>query len=289
MLKKAIFKKFILVFIVIALLFGFICPKQVNAKVFDDMQAGALRILYWIPKSILKLANNLMCDDNHQFVDGEDSGEIELYLTAESIIKGKFILINPNIFEEGYSSQYYDQNKESVTGGRNELRNTIAGWYVALRDLTVIGLLCVLVYIGIRMVLSSISSDKAKYKSMLKDWFIALCLVVFMHYIMIFTLNISSLITDAIGTSGKNVTASLITEQMGTINAGINDVQKGEEKGFETLANVLILGFLAVLTVMYLVKYLMRAITIIFLVLLAPITCITYPIDKVGDRKIASI
>ncbi len=42
-----------------------------------------------------------------------------------------------------------------------------------------------------------------------------------------------------------------------------------------------IIGFTAVFTV----KYLKRMITITFLILLAPVTCITYPIDKVKDGK----
>lgn len=53
-------------------------------------------------------------------------------------------------------------------------------------------------YVGIRITLSSISSDKAKYKQMLMDWTVALCLVFLMHYIMAFSVTINEKIIKAI-------------------------------------------------------------------------------------------
>ena len=50
-------------------------------------------------------------------------------------------------------------------------------------------------------------------------------------------------------------------------------------------AQILVLGGVIAYTFIFAVKYLKRAITIIFLVLLGPISCITYPIDKIGDGK----
>ena len=41
----------------------------------------------------------------------------------------------------------------------------------------------VLLYVGIRMMLSSIASEKSKYKKMLGDWVISMCLVFVLHYI----------------------------------------------------------------------------------------------------------
>lgn len=80
----------------------------------------------------------------------------------------------------------------------NELQPTIASWYIAFRNIALVALLSVLVYIGIRITLSSISSDKAKYKQMLVDWVTAICLVFLMHYIMSFAVTINEKIVDAI-------------------------------------------------------------------------------------------
>jgi hypothetical protein len=60
----------------------------------------------------------------------------------------------------------------------------------------------VLVYVGIRMVMSSIASEKAKYKAMMQDWVIAMLLLFVLHYIMYFTITIIERITVAI--AGKS-------------------------------------------------------------------------------------
>lgn len=72
----------------------------------------------------------------------------------------------------------------------SELRSYVAGWYKTLRNFALVSLLSILVYIGIRIVLSSVASDKAKYKQMLIDWVVALSLLLVMHYIMSFSVYI---------------------------------------------------------------------------------------------------
>ena len=70
------------------------------------------------------------------------------------------------------------------------LRKIIASWYVTLRTIAIVGLLSVLLYIGIRIMISSTAADKSKYKQMILDWIVAFCLLLFMHYIMAGTINI---------------------------------------------------------------------------------------------------
>jgi hypothetical protein len=126
-------------------------------------------------------------------------------VTPENIIKGRFLLLNANIFEdpEANKSNYLDVNNGNDEKGlahqKGILRNTVASWYYALRNFAIVALLCVLVYVGIRMIISTLAQDKNKYKTMFKDWLVALCLLFVMHYIMIGILNTTSLITEAIG------------------------------------------------------------------------------------------
>ena len=68
-----------------------------------------------------------------------------------------------------------------------ELQGVISKWYVILRTIAIVAMMSVLVYIGIRIVISSTSSDKAKYKQMLGDWLMGMILLFTMHYIMNFS------------------------------------------------------------------------------------------------------
>ncbi len=82
------------------------------------------------------------------------------------------------------------------------LRPTISSWYLTLRNIALVALLSILVYVGIRITLASVASDKAKYKQMLVDWTVALALVFLMHYIMSFSVAINEKIIEAISSIG---------------------------------------------------------------------------------------
>ena len=82
-----------------------------------------------------------------------------------------------------------DSGKEEVSTAKT-LQPIISKWYKTFRNIAIVALLSILVYIGIRITLSSVANDKAKYKQMLVDWIVALCLVFLMHYIMAFSISI---------------------------------------------------------------------------------------------------
>ncbi len=341
--KKQITKKFILILVLLILL-KFILPLSVRADEtifggstikdsantynyeasnqskeggFFDVSTNFTKLLFLGERAIIGALNNIFCDEEHKFVYGIKGENIvveNLNLTPESIIKGSFVLFDADIFKDiSDTSKYFDAGKTGTVNGKVELRNTVAGWYYALRNFAIVALLSVLVYVGIRMITSTISQDKAKYKVMLKDWLVALCLVVVMHYIMIIILNLSSMITDAIagpGGAASSQTESLM-QKVGTITEAdksytvthdgksydniraimVTTDENNQVTGLEfydignALAFMLLLLVIIFYTGLFAVKYLKREFTIIFLILLAPISAVTYPIDKIVDGK----
>ena len=107
------------------------------------------------------------------------------------------------------------------------LQPVISSWYTTLRNIALVALLSVLVYIGIRITLSSVASDKAKYKQMLGDWVVALCLIFLMHYIMAFAVSINEKIIDAISSITVSSSASKKANSINNSTALTNE--KGEE------------------------------------------------------------
>lgn len=104
----------------------------------------------------------------------------------------KFIIhISTNGFSEtGRTYDIYKVEKQSSSihaSTAYNLRTTISTWYIVLRNLALVALLSVLVYVGIRIIISSTAGDKAKYKQWLVDWIVAVCLLFTMHYIMSFS------------------------------------------------------------------------------------------------------
>lgn len=132
-------------------------------------------------------------------------------LTPEAIFANEVPLLDVNFFSETRDGLITDAdgNKyiETITQtGQKikmkstalELRPTISKWYFALRNLAIVALLSILVYIGIRILISSSADDKAKYKQRMVDWLVAMCLLFFMHYIMAFAVKMTEEITKAV-------------------------------------------------------------------------------------------
>ena len=276
-------KKFILV-LVLLILVNFTCPNRVNADIGQDIIMAPAKIAWYLVAGVLQVANNFFVTDKVDlFTDDGDSGTIGL--TPENIIKGKFLIFDANIFNSvnSESDKYLDSGIDGIASAREGLRNTIASWYYALRNLAIVALLSVLVYVGIRMIMTSIAQDKAKYKTMFKDWLIALCLLILMHYIMISILNICTMITEALGVTGEG--ESIIATLVDKISGTLAEEDYTNDMVATVYANLILLGVNIFFMIAFSVKYLKREFTVIFLILLGPISCITYPIDKISDGK----
>lgn len=110
-----------------------------------------------------------------------DFDNIELplaHVTPDRIFSNQIALLDTNIFEPEKPQE------GETTSAVYILQSTISSWYIVLRDIVIVGFLSVLVYVGIKIIISSTAQDKSKYKQMLYDWLIGLCLVFFMHYLM---------------------------------------------------------------------------------------------------------
>lgn len=140
-------------------------------------------------------------DQNSSYMDSNEKAEL-----TELLNKVKDIFVVKDGYQVLRVMKKTELPKKTVTyteeiqemSSARELQSVVSSWYITLRNIALVALLSVLVYIGIRITLSSVASDKAKYKQMLGDWVIALCLVFLMHYIMSFAVTINSKIIDAI-------------------------------------------------------------------------------------------
>lgn len=156
-------------------------------------------------------------------------------LSPEQIFRGNILLFNVDFFgvgrpteikeatKDGNIAYYYYEDKNGqnldtngdgnydTTGYKTskqdiavDLGETISKWYVSIRNIALVVMMIVLLYIGIRMLLSTLASDKAKYRQMIQDWLVGLMLLFLMHYIMAFAVTIVENLTDIVGSSMEN-------------------------------------------------------------------------------------
>ena len=106
------------------------------------------------------------------------------------------------------------------------LQSGISTWYRVLRTVALVGLLSVLVYIGIRILFTSAVADKAKYKKMIVDWLVAVCMLFILHYLMVFILTLSTSLTKVVipkATNNLVVALPKDTTTIGTDNEPLVD------------------------------------------------------------------
>lgn len=164
----------------------------------------------------------------------------------------------------------------------DQIRRSVSVWYYSIRNISAIILLVIIVYVGLRMALSTIAEQKAKYKQMLIDWLVGFALLFVLHYIMVFIININNGLVDIlkstfIGENGKLSDATMSTMFWN----GLNPINGFTEGVGSALCYVMLVG----VTFLFLVTYIRRMVTIGFLIVIAPLVTVTYSIDKMGDSK----
>lgn len=221
--------------------------------------------------------------------------------TPAEIFAGRISALNANFFKtsDDYSDLMGGTNKSIV----NKLKDVVSQWYVAIRNIAIVGLMSVLIYMGIRIVISSNSNDKAKYKQMLVDWLVALCLIFFMHYIMAFAMTMSEQVTSMIAGESTNGPFSQCIIKLYDEKDANGDYQvianRQWKSNFINVARMKMqydnattkLGYtsiyicLSVYTAYFTIVYLKRLLMLAFYTMIAPMVALTYPIDKVKDGK----
>ena len=133
-----------------------------------------------------------------------DSFYLPLYsITPQEIFSNKIPLLDADFFNPTDSMELDDGTTMESTA--YQLKDTVSNWYLILRDIALVALLSILVYVGIRIIISTTSSDKAKYKQLLVDWLVAMCLLFIMHYIMAFSNILVEKIIDIVDSTNINV------------------------------------------------------------------------------------
>ncbi len=192
-------------------------------------------------------------------------------LTIPDILFNRVSLLNINFFkvdESGTDSLLY------------KFRTGISFWYYAMRNIAAAILLCILIYVGIRMALSTVSAQqKASYKKMLVDWVVSLAIIFILQYVILFTVYVNDAIVNAIEGVSESLGGDKLTDFMTTL-AG--DALKVD---VDSIAATVVYCMLVFQTFGLFISYFNRMLKLAFLIIISPLITLTYSIDKMGDGK----
>lgn len=154
-------------------------------------------------------------------------------ISPEEIFQNKIGVLDVNFFNPNPYGEIELANGavvEEQTSTASALQATISSWYLTLRNFAMVVLLVVLLYIGIRIVASSASQERAKYKEKLFSWIVAMCLLVFMHYIMSVAVTVVEAVSEGINKINNNIAIGM--EKLDDYYVEVQD-DKGENQYVE--------------------------------------------------------
>ena len=244
--------------------------------------------------------------------DGREALDDALAANEDEKVKYYYYLEDPNGADEAENRVITSQQNTAL-----DLQKIVSQWYSAIRNIAIVLSMSVLLYIGIRMLLSSVAQDKAKYKQMLIDWVVGLCLLFFLHYIMAFSVTIVETFNKIISQAGEESVNNQVVLLEDDDDKYISD--KLKEIGMESFVDestdpaqivwptnlmgmlrlraqvsygdAAFIGYgicyavLVLFTLYFIYVYLRRVLYMAFLTMIAPLVALTYPIDKISDGQ----
>ncbi len=275
---KRVLKKLVIILLIMLIINNFCITASYAMGVddviyaFTDILGGVVGILT-SPMRWLALGAGWAIDKFSALVayteGATDSSVDTSTITPFDIFFNKVKLVDINFFDIGTESNFI-----------NTMRTSVASWYYIMRIIAASILLVILIYVGIRMAISTVASDRAMYKKMLVDWVCSLALVFLLHYIIIFVITVNNSIVSVIENSVNNTNVSNTYKT-------IRDIA-GEKLIFANLDNIgatIIYIMLIWQTFGIIVSYFNRMLKVAFLIIISPLVTITYSIDKMGDGK----
>lgn len=254
----------------------------------------------WAELAEMLLTKILTLNDNIETINDDAMTKYsQNNVNIESILFNRVKLLDANIFsdEDVDTSDLDIKDPSRVDSVVKILRNAVAKWYYILRIIAVALMLVLLTYIGIKLAISTIASEKSLYKQMLVGWITGMILLFTIHYIMVGILSINDTIVKAL---------EPMSEESSSLSEDLEEYEYGDESRLGTKTSSEIEtslyetartrayslnmkdGFIGMIFYILLIYYawrfaiiyFRRMLNLMFLTLISPAICITYAFNK---------
>lgn len=227
----------------------------------QDLLLGALgKAIAAIGWVIEKLAALLV-----QLLTGADKA---MFPWADQIIFNSIPLLDVNFINPAQNSLFYGENSYSLIG--ESVRNIyFTGMSIGLGFLGII-----VAVMAIRIAISSIASEKAKYKEAIVTWITALVLLFGLHYIISFTFYINEQMTSIAGNIvNSQISSTSDAKSVANLGEFFKENAFGEWNTESFIAAILYAVFV-VQSLMFFYAYVKRLFYVVILAVIGPFVVI---------------
>ena len=213
-----------------------------------------------------------------------DLVDVSTYFSIQRTVFNEVALFNIVVFKLyitynvgfGYKEQEIHQTPALIN-----LKESTAKWFYICRLLAIMINLCVLIYVGIRMAISTVATEEARYKKMLISWAESMVILFFLQYIMTFAIQLGNIVLNII----YNLREGLNSESFEEVIMAKIFRFLSESSGMQTFMYSVFFWFLVLMQAKFFLTYLKRVLSVMFLTIISPFITVTFSIDKMGDNK----
>lgn len=220
-------------------------------------------------------------------------------LTIDSIVFDQYSRIQLTFFTndfEVFSGNASTKQPNSLLSGALEPLSDV---FSLFRNIALIAYMIILVYLGIRVLLFSTAERQSKYKEVLVDWIKGIAILFLFPYVIRYTILLNHGLVTYIAEKSKDFLTeppAAIQSSGGTLasTSGGGDVDTSdgsymsemyEQSKDGWLAPTICWFIMLIQVVQFLIVYMKRLITVMFLIAIFPLVSISYALDKIADGK----
>lgn len=218
-------------------------------------------------------------------IEGDNPSAKDVYISKriniEDIVFNNVPLLDVNIFDLNLS-KYTSSGLISISSDSIlfKMREIVATWYYIIRNIAIISMLLILIYLGIRVAIASTGEKKAGYKKMMVAWVTSFIIIFTIHYFMILVIDGNELLVNKFKDAN-------ITKEAGIADAGMSLYDTIRTRAYsmklsEGMPATIMYMVLIYLMIKYLYAYLKRYLVVNILALLAPFIAIKYGFESIN-------
>ena len=234
-------KRILLIILCIITLF-FSMPKKTEAGTIEDF----VNLMLKIPDAVMRLFNDISGESISNFKiklnlkgwNGDTKGSVYNFdvtpydIFTSGLVYQRAADFDGNLGDEKYiripvlDINFFRDDTEIqnyANSSANILKPVVSNVYKSLRNLVLVMMMVVLLYVGIRIVVSTAVTDQVKYKQWLVDWVVGICLLIIMQYIMSFLMNVNEMIVEMLGENRESSYYISLSKLGGGLDTYYND------------------------------------------------------------------
>lgn len=195
--------------------------------------------------------------------------------TIGNLLANKYPLFDVDIFDTKESDGMYSETLSLI-------REQISIFYMTVRNLSIMLLVVVLMYIAIRMLIGSASaSQTAKLKDMLIGWVRAIFLIFVLQYLAVGLVALSNTAISIINHVASDTLMDVEKKIMQNVFGNYWLEGSVVKQVFYFLSMLSIIWY----QLKFFLVYIKRAMQVYMLMIISPLICVSYPIDRIADDR----